>query len=156
MFGFGNFHRTIQKQHILTFIEFPISKDPTQVFLWLDKELDILRLCGVCGGTLDNTFVSQVIDQGLQCTMNPNSVFIENTDFWSHIRRQINELEAAAWNYDAVKRSIYKFWQSRRNKRNQVDNSSLYFCQHLMLKDLTKDFVNSVLSTGKEFLNLTT
>ena len=47
VFGFGNFHPTIQKQNILTFIEFPISKDPTQVFLWLDKELDILRLCGL-------------------------------------------------------------------------------------------------------------
>jgi hypothetical protein len=73
VFGYGNLHPTIQKQTILTFIEFPIAKDPTQVFLWLEKEMDILRLCG---GRVDDTFVNQVIDQGLQCTMNPNSVFI--------------------------------------------------------------------------------
>ena len=39
------------------------------------KDLDILRLI------MDNTFVRQAIDQGLQCSMNPNSVLIEKTDF---------------------------------------------------------------------------
>jgi hypothetical protein len=120
VFGYGNFHPTIQKQSILGFIEFPIVKDPTQVFLWLEKELDILRLCG---GRVDNTFVSQVIDQGLQCTMNQNSVFIENTDFWAPIRGEINELEENEWDYVHVKKRIYKYWQAHRNKKIQVDSS---------------------------------
>jgi hypothetical protein len=74
-FGYGNFQRVVQKQQILSQIEFPVSKDPIQVFLWIDKQLDILKLCE---GKVDNTSLKQIIDTGFQCTMNPDSVSIEN------------------------------------------------------------------------------
>ena len=53
-FGYGNYQPVVHKQSILAQIEFPVSKDPTQVFLWLDKQLDILRLCK---GKIDDTFL---------------------------------------------------------------------------------------------------
>ena len=128
VFGYANYNSVTQKQLILSFIEFPIIKDPTQIFLWFDKQLDILTLSG---GNVDNTFVRQAIDTGLQCTMNPNSVYIENTDFWATIRGRINELEESEFDYTKVKKSIYKFWQANRNKRIQVDTTPFVPAQKL-------------------------
>jgi hypothetical protein len=101
----------------------PVSKDPTQVFLWLDKQLDILRLCK---GNADNTFIRQVLDTGLQCTMNPISVNIENSDFWYEMRGKINDLEDTEFDISKVKKALWKFWNSRRNKKIQVDDSKFH------------------------------
>ena len=119
-FGYGNYQPVVQKQAILSLIEFPVSKDPTQVFLWLEKQLDILRLCK---GNADNTFLRQVLDTGLQCTMNPISVNIENSDFWYEMRGKINDLEDTEFDISRVMKALWKFWNSRRNKKIQVDDS---------------------------------
>ena len=91
----------VHKQSVLSQIEFPVSKDPTQVFLWLDKQLKILRLCK--GKADDTTFLRQILDTGLQCTMNLNSVHIENSDFWYEMRGRINELEDKEFQFSKVK-----------------------------------------------------
>ena len=119
-FGYGNYQPVVQKQSILSQIEFPVGKDPTQVFLWLDKQLYIL---GLCKGKADNTFLRQVLDTGLQCTMNRMSVNVENSDFWYERRGKINDLEDSEFIWKTVKKSIWKFWNSRRNKGIQVDES---------------------------------
>ena len=96
---------------------YPVSKDPSQVFLWLDKQLDILK---ACGGSTDELFLRRVISAGLESTCNSGSVF-ESGDFWFSIRGTLNQ--KSDFNYESVKNDIWSFWDSHRNKRVVVDCS---------------------------------
>ena len=82
-----------------------------------------MYILGLCEGKADNTFLRQVLDTGLQCTMNRMSVTVENSDFWYEMRGKINDLEDSEFIWKTVKKSIWKFWNSRRNKGIQVDES---------------------------------
>ena len=54
-FGYGNFQPVIQKQQILSQIEFPVSMDHIQVFLSIDKQLNILKIVQRESGSQTNT-----------------------------------------------------------------------------------------------------
>ena len=121
IFGYGNYSPSNQKQTILSLIQFPIGKDPNQVFLWLGKQLDILELCN---GRITVDFLRNVFEDGLSCTRGENSVFIENSDFWAEMRGRLNELEDKHFSdMFTIRQRIWKFWDARRNKRIKVDQT---------------------------------
>ena len=53
---------------ILEIVDFPVNKDPNQVCLWLDKQLTILV---ACGGSIEDIFLRQVVENGLGFSSNP-------------------------------------------------------------------------------------
>ena len=72
---------------------------------------------------MHNTFLRQLLDTGFQCTMNPDSVRIENSDFWYNMRGKINELDDSEFNFAKIRNEVWKFWNARRNKRIKVDET---------------------------------
>ena len=120
IFGYGNYSPSNQKQTIISMIQFPIGKDPNQVFLWLGKQLDILELCN---GKSTVDFLRNVFEDGLSCTRG-NSVFVENSDFWAEMRGRLNELDDQAFSdMSKIRQKIWKFWDARRNKKIKVDQT---------------------------------
>ena len=121
IFGYGNYSPSNQKQTIISLIQFPIGKDPNQVFLWLGKQLDILELCN---GKSTVDFLRNVFEEGLSCTRGANSVFVENSDFWAEMRGRLNELDDQVFSdLSKIRQKIWKFWDARRNKKIKVDQT---------------------------------
>ena len=117
-YGYCRLKPIAQQQKIIVLIEFQVSKDHAQVFLWLDKQLDILK---ACGGSIDELLLRRVFSAGLETTLNPNSVF-ESGDFWFNLRGSLNQCKK--FELEEVKNAIWDFWESHRNKKVSVDVSS--------------------------------
>ena len=116
-YGYGRLKPISQQQKILDLIDFPVQKDPTIVFLWLDKELSILK---ACGGTADELFLRRVIMAALETSLNPTSVF-QTGDFWFNLRGSLNL--STTFKYEEIKTMICDYWEAHRNKKLPVDRS---------------------------------
>jgi hypothetical protein len=55
--------------------------------------------------------------------MNPDSESIENGDFWYNMRGRINEREDEHFDFEKIRKEVWKFWNARRNKRIKVEES---------------------------------
>ena len=99
-------------------MNFPVNKDPNQIFIWLDKQLSILE---ACGGKTDEIFLRQVFETGLESSRSANAVF-EVGDFWFIARGQLNSLKK--FDLETVKNTIWDFWEAHRNKRISVDKTT--------------------------------
>ena len=116
-YGYGRLKPIAQQQKILDLIDFPVRKDPTRVFLWLEKEISILT---ACGGTADELFMRRAIMSGLEASVNSNSVF-ESGDFWFMLRGTLNL--CTTFKYEDVKTMVCEYWEAHRNKRIEYDSS---------------------------------
>ena len=118
-YGHGRLNPTSHQRYILDNIDFPVQKDPSQVFLWLDKQFEVLVSCG---GMVTQDLLQRAILEGLTKSLNPKSVF-DTGDFWFIIRGQL-KLEREDWDYELIKSSIYDFWDAHRNPLIAIDQSS--------------------------------
>jgi hypothetical protein len=114
-FGYGRLKPIAQEQTILDFVEFSVTRNPIQVFLWLDKQFDILK---ACGGSIDEVFLRRVITAGLSCTLNPTAVY-DAGDFWFVLRGGLNSLKK--FEYEDIKTLLYDYWDAHRNKMIPID-----------------------------------
>ncbi|MEY5045629.1 MAG: hypothetical protein RL713_854, partial [Bacteroidota bacterium] len=114
-YGYGRLKPIAQQQKILDLIDFPVRRDPTTVFLWLEKELSILN---ACGGKNDELFLRRVIMAALETSLNPTSVF-ESGDFWFSLRGTFNL--STTFKYEDVKTMICEYWEAHRNKKLPVE-----------------------------------
>lgn len=134
--GYGRLKPIIQQQKIFDIIDFPIAKDPTTIFLWLEKEIAILE---ACGGKSDELFLRRAILTGLETTLQSNSVF-ESNDFWFNVRGAINLIKK--FSYEEVKTLICDYWEAHRNRRMAVNRDPF---------DPTKKVAVSYQATGSGF-----
>ena len=98
-YGFTNiekFEATILEQ-----VDFPITMNPRVVFIWIDKQTDILISCG---GRVDDILKRKIVIKGLSAGVLPKSVFVQN-DFWFGCRGQLNMNND--WKYEKVKEFVW-------------------------------------------------
>ena len=116
--GYGFLNPERHEEHINNLIAFDVRRNPSTVFMWLDKQFDILSCCDT---SPNDKFKRRTVLRGLASHIHNKSVFTQD-DFWFRCRGDINMNQS--WTYDEIKKYVNKYWDSHRNSSLLVDNNS--------------------------------
>jgi hypothetical protein len=115
-FGYGFLNPEKFEESIMNLVVFDVSRNPNQVFIWIDRQLDILKHCG---GSISLSLKRKIIMKGLSAN-SQSSIFSQN-DFWFTCRGHLNmnnNLE-----YDDLKEYVWKYWDAHRPGVMAIDDS---------------------------------